>query len=585
MIHSYSRLTQKLSRRFLFIYTILFVFLSVIILIGSVCLLFFQTRQTAENQLSLAAESITSYQKELRDKTYLLTASHELTEMIKNYQQYSTDENYEKVNLYLSNFQTGDSMLRFISIRSIDNTVFHSLNSSSTHIQEYLEKQPHYQNLSIHNSSYFSPILKEGFENETPYCYFLSCQPLNGQTFLIAVCYDAQSLVNSLTTAGDTLSNITVYNNQREELFSFPHSSFNKFPIYLEDSSSSVGYHIDKTGLHFYLSGYATSTYLIETVFFSVLLKNYFFLFLCLLILYFIPLAAALLYLIPVNEKMLHPIAMLAEQIHTFSLGDNAVNILHTDDEIEDLSLSFHKMTVNINQQAETLARQERNEAITYYKLLATQTDPHFIYNTMNIINILARQGNFNEIIQVNTALTRVLRERLNTQNIVFEKIDKEIAALKQYQTIMDYRYHHQVTFEYDIDPSVLQLVIPKNILQPLAENSYYHGLTREDGSISGTIGLVIYEMNNEVIIELSDDGSGISPETLSEIKVSLQSPSQIVSEETTAHIGLENIYRRVQYLYHDNFSMDIQSTPGYGTTVSLSLPSIPPDSTSEKKR
>ena len=183
---------------------------------------------------------------------------------------------------------------------------------------------------------------------------------------------------------------------------------------------------------------------------------------------------------------MLHPIAMLAEQIHTFSLGDNAVNILHTDDEIEDLSLSFHKMTVNINQQAETLARQERNEAITYYKLLATQTDPHFIYNTMNIINILARQGNFNEIIQVNTALTRVLRERLNTQNIVFEKIDKEIAALKQYQTIMDYRYHHQVTFEYDIDPSVLQLVIPKNILQPLAENSYYHGLTREDGSISG---------------------------------------------------------------------------------------------------
>ena len=71
-------------------------FLSVIILIGSVCLLFFQTRQTAENQLSLAAESITSYQKELRDKTYLLTASHELAEMIKNYQQYSTDENYEK---------------------------------------------------------------------------------------------------------------------------------------------------------------------------------------------------------------------------------------------------------------------------------------------------------------------------------------------------------------------------------------------------------------------------------------------------------------------------------------------------------
>ena len=61
------------------------------------------------------------------------------------------------------------------------------------------------------------------------------------------------------------------------------------------------------------------------------------------------------------------------------------------------------------------------------YKLLATQTDPHFIYNTMNIINILARQGNLMKLFRLTPLLTRVLRERLNTQNIVFEKLTKKL--------------------------------------------------------------------------------------------------------------------------------------------------------------
>ncbi len=102
---------------------------------------------------------------------------------------------------------------------------------------------------------------------------------------------------------------------------------------------------------------------------------------------------------------------------------------------------------------------------------MTTQMDPHFIYNTMNIINILARKGEFEDIVKVNTALTRVLRERLNTQNTAFEEVAHEIEALKQYQLIMDYRYHNQVAVEYDIDEAVLHKKIPKNILQPLLEN------------------------------------------------------------------------------------------------------------------
>ena len=142
----------------------------------------------------------------------------------------------------------------------------------------------------------------------------------------------------------------------------------------------------------------------------------------------------------------------------------------------------------------------------------------------------------------------------------------------------MNYRYHNRVSFTYDIDPAVSLYLIPKNILQPLAENSYYHGLIQEDGTIRGNIDLAIYEMDRQIIIELSDNGIGISPERLAALHKTLLSPPALVSDEATAHIGIENIYRRVQYLYHNHFSMDIQSTPGHGTTVSLSLPLSPPE-------
>lgn len=578
MFHTASRITRKLSRRFLFIYSILFGLLSFVILGFAGFLLYYQTSQTASAQINITSDSVNFYQKELIDKVYLLTSMKGLTDRLEYYKNAPDISNYEKINLYLSEYQSGDAMLRYISLKAPNGKVFHSLNHYGSGIQEFLEEQPHYQELLSRTSSYISPVLTEGFTDSSPYCYYLSNQTICGQDFLVAICYDAQALVKNITTASQGLSAFSLYNVQEELLYHFGSNTDTTFSDFLNTADNTVQHVFRTDGLHFYLSSYESSIYIEGNIFWTALMKNFFLLALCLLLLYFVPLAAALLYLIPVNEQLLHPITLLADQVHDFSLGDSAVDIYRTNDEIEDLSIAFHKMTANITRQANELAIQERKEAITYYKLLATQTDPHFIYNTMNIINILARQGNFEEIIQVNTALTRVLRERLNTQNVIFERIEKEVEALKQYQLIMNYRYHNRVSFTYDIDPAVSLCLIPKNILQPLAENSYYHGLIQEDGTIRGNIDLAIYEMNQQIIIELSDNGIGISPEHLTALHKTLLSPPALVSDKATAHIGIENIYRRVQYLYHNHFSMDIQSTPGHGTTVSLSLPLSPPE-------
>ena len=270
---------------------------------------------------------------------------------------------------------------------------------------------------------------------------------------------------------------------------------------------------------------------------------------------------------------MLSPLYQLNEGIAAFSIGSEIPAPIRSRDEIEDLSRSFQQMALNINNQAAELTAQEHEKALTYYKLMTTQLDPHFIYNTMNIINILARQQDYEGIIKVNTALTRVLRERLNTQNTTFSPVNEEIRTFEQYLLIMDYRDHQQVAVDFEIDEEIQEELIPKNILQPLVENAYYHGLVKTDGSISGNIGIFIYSDQEGIIIEVSDDGSGFDTDYLAYLKAhNFQSPYK---PKKDTHIGIENIHQRLSYLYGDRFSMDILSDPDQGATFILSLPYV----------
>ena len=340
-----------------------------------------------------------------------------------------------------------------------------------------------------------------------------------------------------------------------------------------------MGCSFSQKGVFCVKDSYTTLVYSVGTICYQHLLAEFGLLFLGLLMLYLIPIICAILYIVPANDKMLLPISYLRNQVNEFSIGDEPVQLFDSEDEIGELSRSFYDMAVNINQQSKELSQKEYEKAVTYYKLLTTQLDPHFIYNTMNIINILARQGAYEDIIKVNTALTRVLRERLNTQNTTFEEVGREIEALQQYQLIMDYRYHNQVTVEYDVDESILEKKIPKNILQPLMENSYYHGLSTDSGEIQGNIEILIYPLENELIIEISDNGKGFSEKRLEEIRDNLKHAT--LHKEKEAHIGMENIYRRISYLYGNHFSMEIQSEEGHGSTVILTFPLETEDSSS----
>jgi sensor histidine kinase YesM len=269
----------------------------------------------------------------------------------------------------------------------------------------------------------------------------------------------------------------------------------------------------------------------------------------------------------PIHKKNLALLHDLSEEMQTFSIGDPPPVIIKSNDEVEVLGRILNNLVTNVNIQAKDIAIKEKENAQALYKLMITQLDPHFVRNTMNIINIMARHNRNEDIIVVNNALLRILRDRLNTTNAIFATVADEIKMLQQYMLIISYRYASSVNISYDVNEDAEDKFILKNILQLLVENSLFHGLLEEDDTISGNISVMIYPMEDSIVIEVNDDGKGIEEDRL---KLLQESNYDINRENNDAHIGLKNIYDRLSYIY-DEFHMEIFSEPGNGTTVIIS--------------
>lgn len=192
--------------------------------------------------------------------------------------------------------------------------------------------------------------------------------------------------------------------------------------------------------------------------------------------------------------------------------------------------------------------------------------------NTMNIINIMARNGRTQDILAVNNALIRMLRDRLNVNTSPYATVRGEVQMLRQYVLIVEYKYGAHIDITYEFNHLVEDAPIPKGILQLLVENALVHGLMgAEDDALHGSISVAIYpEADERLVIEVNDDGRGIDAERLEYMRAH---KFDISTAKEDSHIGLNNIYKRLEYLYPGNFQMDIFSHKGDGTSVVISIP------------
>ncbi len=199
---------------------------------------------------------------------------------------------------------------------------------------------------------------------------------------------------------------------------------------------------------------------------------------------------------------------------------------------------------------------------------LQAQISPHFLYNTLENIRwraIDVCKGD-NEVSQIILNLSEMLRVSLdNEQQII--TIKEEINNTKLYIEILQLRYKDKLSVEWEIDDNTLSLPIVKVSLQPIIENAVYHGIKplREGGIIK----IKVSKTEEEVIIQVSDNGLGMSREEVDSLNDDLR--EKYVLKE--GHIGVRNVNQRLKLLLGDTAQIKVRSELNHGTIVTVSLP------------
>lgn len=205
------------------------------------------------------------------------------------------------------------------------------------------------------------------------------------------------------------------------------------------------------------------------------------------------------------------------------------------------------------------------------FKMLQQQINPHFMFNTLEIINLIASVNQIEEISSVTRALADILRFSLTRSQTV--TVGEEITALNNYLLIQNMRFGDRVQLVTDFDEKLFEHTMLKFVLQPLVENSISHGVYHKlkDGEIK----ICLSKEKENLVFEISDNGVGMSQEQLNKLLNSLHGAEEYSYSTKGSGLGLKNIYRRISYYYDGDAKMLIESTEQVGTKVKLILPIV----------
>ena len=205
--------------------------------------------------------------------------------------------------------------------------------------------------------------------------------------------------------------------------------------------------------------------------------------------------------------------------------------------------------------------------------MMISKIHPHFIYNTLNSVIVLARKQGNNDVIEMVKALILILQDGMSIhKDLLYDTIETEINVIKAYVTIQNYRYKDKIHLVIDIDDDLYSYRIAKNILQPIVENSIFHGIVPK--STDGTVTVSIHKKEDKLCIVISDDGVGIDEEMAARIEKG--SNYMASTNDNSVHsIALVNVYERLEFLYGKNLRIKVNGEPGVGTTFMIDVPII----------
>lgn len=232
-------------------------------------------------------------------------------------------------------------------------------------------------------------------------------------------------------------------------------------------------------------------------------------------------------------------------------------------DELGKLIVRYNKMVQQIQCliQEQYVLGKAKSEAELY--ALQTQISPHFLYNTLDMMNWMAVKGETDKIRSVLSSMSRFYRMVLSRGDYIIT-IEEEIRMCQSYMEIQMMRKKEKLQFLLDVDEQVYPYLIPKITLQPLLENAVSHGIDEKNGG-DGTVKLSGYIEDDRIVLRIQDDGAGMNPESM----------KQMYAEDDREHYGLKNVKTRLMIFYDNQAQLLCDSAPGIGTVITLKIPKI----------
>lgn len=285
------------------------------------------------------------------------------------------------------------------------------------------------------------------------------------------------------------------------------------------------------------------------------------------IIIFFFTILAAMYYAAKIiAEKKTKVIEEIVKAIENIKTGDLETRLnVETNDEFGIIADSYNEMLLNIKKLIEINKEEAKHSAVMEIKQLESQFNPHFLFNTLEMLRYTIKYDTSvaNKIIINISSLLRFSIENKSSE----VSLQRDLLYTKNYLDIQKYRFGENFDYEIKAEEGLENYYVPKLIIQPVIENAIKHGYTQVEKMI---IYIRVKTVKEKLIISVYNNGKEIEKEILDEIREKLKNKK---AEEFKNHIGLYNIFRRIQLMYGEKYGLRILSRKNRGTSVRVSLP------------
>lgn len=275
-----------------------------------------------------------------------------------------------------------------------------------------------------------------------------------------------------------------------------------------------------------------------------------------------------------VSRSFSNPFKRLIQQMKKVETGNFKGSVdVNSYEELNILVASFNRMVGRMDELVERIKLASTSEKNAQLQALQSQVNPHFLYNTLDMIYWMLDERENDRLGRVILALSQMFRYSSEWEEGAQSTLAAELEQMRHYLTIIEIRLSGRIRVEIAADPAWLEAPLPKMTLQPIIENAVKYGIEPLSGS--GALRVYTRVAGPELQLVVEDSGAGMDETRLARLRASLQAEEdgERTAEAGRKGIGLQNVHRRIRLMFGEPYGLRIDSAEGSGTTVVVAIP------------